>query len=272
LNYDSPLINNPESIPDVLYKYRDWEDSNHKKILTDCEIYFPSFDQFNDPFDGTIPVRYRPEDLKPENIFTKLFSLAKHEHPDLTEQQLHELCFKNQREGYITDESRMVTINEFFHRKMNKEFGIFSLADNCSNHLMWSHYSNSHKGICIGFNVNELKSLIGGGCGIFSMYYKNELPYFDLYEDDMKYLKKLLCSKSSVWTYEQEYRIIRFGFARKILKITPKAISEVIFGLMMDHKTKMEILELIKNNFPDTKVFEAKRNTNLFAIDIEQIY
>jgi len=120
--------------------------------------------------------------------------------------------------------------------------------------------------------VNELRGLIADGWGIFSMYYENELPYFELYEDDMLYMKKLLCTKTSVWEYEQEYRIIRFGFARKVLKITPKIVSQVIYGLMMEHETKLEVLNLIKNNFPDTKVFEARRNKDLFKLDIYQVY
>ena len=34
--------------------------------------------------------------------------------------------------------------------------GFFSLSNNYDNYLMWSHYANNHKGICIGFNFMSI--------------------------------------------------------------------------------------------------------------------
>jgi len=272
MSYNDTVINDPSSIPDVLYKYRDWENDHHKRILTEFELYFPSVDQFNDPFDGSIPIRYRKGDLTPSNVFQKLYKTAKENFPDLTEMEIHEKCFESQNIGYIIDENHMEKVYKEYQIKKIKKIGIFSLTNSCNNHLMWSHYSNSHKGFCIGFKIPELKNLIGKDWGIFSLYYEKELPYIELNEDYMVFTKKLLCTKSDVWEYELEYRIIRYDFTRKILKITPEAVSEVIFGVMMEYDTKMEILELIKSNFPETKVFEAKRNKDFFKLDIGLIY
>ena len=45
-------------IPEILYKYRDWRNKYHRNIITKQEIYFPKPSEFNDPFDGNIPVRW----------------------------------------------------------------------------------------------------------------------------------------------------------------------------------------------------------------------
>jgi hypothetical protein len=42
----------------VLYKYRNWTDENHKKMLKENELFFASPRSFNDPFDCKIPVNF----------------------------------------------------------------------------------------------------------------------------------------------------------------------------------------------------------------------
>jgi hypothetical protein len=41
--------------PSVLYKYRDWNDANHRKSL-EGKLFFSSRLLFNDPFDGRVPI------------------------------------------------------------------------------------------------------------------------------------------------------------------------------------------------------------------------
>lgn len=271
MKYDDPIVNDPESIPKILYKYRDWENEFHKSALINTEIYFASFDQFNDPYDGNISLRYHKEDITEENVFKKLYTLAKIVHPDWSEKQIHDYCFKIQKRRFFEDENHIRQVNESYYKKRCEDTGIFSLAMEPDNYLMWSHYGNSHKGFCIGYEIAELKNIITDDFGIFSMYYENELPFFDLFEDDMKFTKKTLCSKSEVWKYEREYRIIRFGYSRKTLNISPEVIAEIIFGVKMEHYTKMQILELIREKYQHARVFEAKLNEDFFKLDIDKI-
>ncbi|PRY16233.1 hypothetical protein CLV24_10177 [Pontibacter ummariensis] len=45
-------------VPKTLFKYRDWSNENHRRLISNQEIYFPKPSDFNDPFDGNIPVRW----------------------------------------------------------------------------------------------------------------------------------------------------------------------------------------------------------------------
>ena len=47
-----------EPIPPILYKYRDWTNKFHRNLITHQEIYLPKPSEFNDPFDGNIPIRW----------------------------------------------------------------------------------------------------------------------------------------------------------------------------------------------------------------------
>ncbi|MBL0525135.1 DUF2971 domain-containing protein [Aeromonas dhakensis] len=39
------------------------------------------------------------------------------------------------------------------------ELGVVSFSETSRNLLMWAHYANEHKGMCIGFDPNVLNSL-----------------------------------------------------------------------------------------------------------------
>ncbi|WP_172491201.1 MULTISPECIES: DUF2971 domain-containing protein [Serratia] len=40
-----------------------------------------------------------------------------------------------------------------------KTLGVFSASKNARNALFWSHYGNSHKGICLGFDTQRTTSV-----------------------------------------------------------------------------------------------------------------
>jgi hypothetical protein len=44
-------------LPRILYKYRDWTNLTHQKIIIRHEVYFARPSEFNGPFDGNIPIR-----------------------------------------------------------------------------------------------------------------------------------------------------------------------------------------------------------------------
>jgi Protein of unknown function (DUF2971) len=135
---------------------------------------------------------------------------------------------------------------------------------------MWSHYANCHKGICIGFDTHIIFELIAGG--IEPVTYQKELPSFSLFEPPMSFSHKLLSTKSDVWEYEKEFRIIKSKYARKTIKLPPEAIVNLIFGCQMDISPKLHILEFVKTNLKSCEVFDTSLNKENFKVDIMRIY
>ena len=82
--------------------------------------------------------------------------------------------------------------------------------DSPENILMWSHYGDSHKGICIKYKVDC-------GLGIYPINYSNEYPKveIDVFVDFMfgneqkliEYYQKQVATKSIDWQYENEWRL-----------------------------------------------------------------
>lgn len=105
---------------------------------------------------------------------------------------------------------------------INKTFAISCFSETSDNVLMWSHYSNKHTGFCVEYDFSRCKDL-DALIRLFPVQYTNERPSIptDLFDlSDLKNIKvkmgnkvipdlmMLLLTKSRVWEYENEWRII----------------------------------------------------------------
>ncbi|MBL0543901.1 DUF2971 domain-containing protein [Aeromonas jandaei] len=134
-----------------------------------------------------------------------------------------------------------------FFSTLTTMHGIVSLSETHRNLLMWSHYANSHRGICIGYKSNFLSSLPRpekendegkyspikvnyDSCRFDIEKYLNEKPFF------REMAIESLSKKSDDWIYEKEHRcIIPFSWADKvILKDSPSSLSPEITKWVMD--------------------------------------
>ena len=64
-------------VPPVIYKYRDWENNLHKKILTENLIWFASPKSLNDPFDIRAPYRFNFDEVNHPLFYETLRKYAK---------------------------------------------------------------------------------------------------------------------------------------------------------------------------------------------------
>ena len=256
-------------VPGVLYKYRDWDNVNHKRLLQNRELYFSSIDQFNDPFDGTITYRYNPKELTEENIFLKYYEITKREYPDWKDDKIHEHCYSYQQKGYFHDEKYLQDFETDTLKQINRDFGIVCLCKERDNFLLWSHYSNSHKGFCIGFD----KTLLFEDtlAGFSHMQYEEELPALNLFDNVFEAFKKLIGTKSKTWKYEYEYRLTRIHYSRRRVTLRKETIVEIIFGCKMEQSEKFKILNFVAQEYPHARVYEMKLSKTKFETEIMQI-
>lgn len=69
--------------------------------------------------------------------------------------------------------------------------------------LFWSHYTNSHKGFCVGFNANVMPISYA-----FKVRYQDQYPEIKYPEPIPEKRFEPALIKSKDWEYEQEYRTI----------------------------------------------------------------
>jgi hypothetical protein len=84
------------------------------------------------------------------------------------------------------------------HKKeMTKHFGMICFCKQWRNPLLWSHYADKHRGICLGFDVDNR--------GLRAVTYVEERPDLKL-PPTKGSADELLFTKYRDWHYEEEWR------------------------------------------------------------------
>lgn len=269
----------PEDYPDIIYKYRNWKDDNHKDILRKNILYMPPPIYFNDPFDCRIPTNYKLLNSTEKIEKYVLAFINKHQEFLLRkgvnlDEEFIRMCkdFSKNIDDIQTDHERILFGNQ------DKHYGVLSLSKRWNSILMWSHYADNHLGFCVGFWEDKLREsgLFGKG-GPVHYNPENEYPTIDPLEDENIMVTgfKQTHTKAFDWEYEQEYRLTKLFFPnvpsnedRKI-PIKDDLFAEIVIGLTTTENSKKEILEIAKSK--SIKVYQTKKVSMKFEIFREQI-
>ena len=129
------------------------------------------------------------------------------------------------------------------------------------NQLMWSHYANSYAGICIEYDFNQIKDVIGF---IYPVEYTTERPTLSLQdlgvagfnlgseasvrscEPNMGAILSYLLAKNVCWNYEKEWRIINVGEENTPLFIDLPFVKSITFGMNKDPICKQLLWDVCK--------------------------
>ena len=254
-----------DRMPSTLYKYRSWSDKFHKRLLTDNELYFASADQFNDPFDAALPYQYKEEDMTDDNIFLKLIEIEKKASPHKSDMQIHEIAYKRQSSGIFKSGRYWEEFYPELKEIVNRTFGICSLSTEKDNILMWSHYSDCHKGFTVGLDTAIVFHTAKGQ--LMEVIYNMEFPKVGLFDSGVSDVIRLLYTKSPVWQYEGEYRLT-IDRPRTTVMLPTSAFKEVVLGCKMPDREKNEVTRLVKDKFKNTKLYEAIISLREFKLDL----
>jgi hypothetical protein len=144
-----------------------------------------------------------------------------------------------------------------------KQMGVLSFSEINNNILMWSHYSKSHAGFCIEFERTDANEL-GKWERCSPVIYDKNLPVCKPIELEKKEtVTKVLITKSELWAYEKEWRII----AKKGNQLYPLPgnITGIIFGYKMPVEKRREIAAILGST---VKYMEATKSLTKFEVDI----
>lgn len=118
--------------------------------------------------------------------------------------------------------------------------GIASLSETWNNELMWAHYADSFRGICISYSVSRLLSGLPRSCALSRVAYGDRPYYLNL--PAMRQQDKaraILSTKNLKWSYEREWRLFatRSGKAR----YRNDAVSSVYLGARMTEADQLMV-------------------------------
>ena len=143
--------------------------------------------------------------------------------------------------------------------------------------LMWSHYAQNHTGFCIEYDFAEN-----------NMFYKRLYPVkyttdryaiskADMSHSNTRWIYKTICSKSDVWSYEKEWRIVTANFEKMGLKnLEGKYVFDLktnikafYLGAKIAENFKEEIIKFGKNN--NIHVYQMILSPNSYELNAQRI-
>jgi hypothetical protein len=161
--------------------------------------------------------------------------------------------------------------------RINDEYRVYCLTPDDQNMLMWSHYSGDHKGICLQFNVRSDPFL--GACQVS---YQRELPLSTLPEHEVDAMTNALLTKSEIWSYEREFRVIaknpeyqspRVPTAHDgFVQMSNDALERIIVGCACPDDCVDAIVEAVRRHRPRVSVRRATRRTDIYGLAFSDIY
>ena len=257
----------------MLYKYAKW-DKYTQENLRNSQLRFNTPEQFNDPFDSY--PRFSMDNGEREKWFDLSSITAEHRvvMDQMSDDELNDLARIRDR-----------------HPLDNSKHGITCFTKKNDNILMWSHYADSHRGICMGFDWGENDTVVAfldgkrnrgnfsflekGGCFPISYCTADHRPVFSFC--DSSHFGETMENKFDMWSYEEEFRFrvvsARQGVLPTQLYNKPRLLKEIIICANMPLQHFVQCCHLLEElpNRNEIKIFVAMLSNHAYKLEIRQL-
>ncbi|WP_397382896.1 DUF2971 domain-containing protein [Prosthecobacter sp.] len=160
-------------------------------------------------------------------------------------------------------------------------FSDTSQIDPTNEILLWSHYANSHRGVRLGFEINDRDAR---SYKLENVVYDSKRITIELAGDPDKNAKLLLKAymrKSEAWSYEKELRLflrldrceskIVAGKSLYFFRYPQAWISSVDFGAECPSNIKEPIIDFVRSSQRPIKLRQASYHESEFALVYDEI-
>ena len=262
-----------EDIPNHFYKYRSLDKASKAytlDILLNNRLYWPSPLSFNDPFDCMPCYVNEGSRLKREASFRRLIN-----------EKLSHLP-KSERKSFLAQSLRVSpqdfqTLMHDGQRHTMSETGVCCLSTNPDNILMWTHYADAHKGLCLRFTPisksgKDFDSRLAHFEFAYPVKYSKNRPVINVlekYGDD--HLELALLTKADFWAYEAEWRMIGYREGPGLYEFPAICLDAIIFGARTSSDDHQEILALAKSRQYPVKIYKTEFDASQFRMHIIEL-
>jgi hypothetical protein len=258
-----------------LYRYQPCIDfARIEAVIANRQLYFSSPASFNDPWD--CKVFYDNSKLHESETLErhlKFYGDLCRNAGDSEELINQKLGFYRTNVGLFS--SSLEEISSLMCEQVEKDYRVYCLSEVSNSELMWSHYSDFHRGLCFEFNAEN--SLFSSA---YKINYTAVFPSVELPDNSIEATLKPFLNKSISWSYEKEWRFIAkettadidFGMliTRHNQLIRPiGSLSSVIMGCRFSAENQERLRALLQKVDERVSLKKATRTDNRYELIIE---
>jgi hypothetical protein len=273
----------PEYAPARKRLFRFWDARsayfklNLERLLRNDELFLSSRKSFNDPFDVNPIIKsdWTASGIRahlaniienpgsaatPHTVLKTFFGGVTHS-PQLSLQKIRDL--KNSFPGYMA--------------ALFDKLGICCFTEEMQNPIFWAHYAGSYSGVCAEFAATgdddhlfrhvmkvhytaHRPSILASQTGALgTVYGKNE---------DWTHIAQYgVCTKSSDWSVEREWRWWLADAAQQFRSLPLGALKRILIGPKASDDTRSFILGLGKSSGGRVGIFETRLSSGDFRVE-----
>ncbi len=275
--------------PRRFYKYRAFNSRTLSMLVSD-QLYFADPISFNDPLDTRPTLEVDVDESTLKEILSKLNERR-------TRAEMRAAAKKLQAKGPRTqdriarlssDQARCLVQNieyDATHPEADPEYakralrtgiedelirrydsGIVSLSERDDCPLLWSHYGDQHRGICIGYSVREQEPRKPAKVEYRGNRLIQASEVASMLQGDESALKRVnaavLLRKGEGWRYEREWRLM----GNRGIQDSSLELEEIIFGCRFEGMLELALLKTFEDRERPVKFHRMRKEHGTFDL------
>ncbi|MBB4402923.1 MULTISPECIES: DUF2971 domain-containing protein [Rhizobium/Agrobacterium group] len=286
--------------PERIYKYRSFSNRTIEMLVEDT-LFYADPSTFNDPLDTRPMLKADVEvDVLQSMLRTFVERRTKAEMEAAAEtiryrgpktlehilklgrtqadKVLQDIAYNAGDPAYEVDDPETFLLRSYSERELLRQYdkGVVSMSERWDSPLMWSHYGDQHRGICIGYSipdnaVRDVRKVQYGGGRIVAASLVASMLQGDVAAqqqvDDL-----VLLRKAEDWGYECEWRLI----GNRGSQDSPLELEDITFGIRCDMAVKFAIVQALMGRQRPPSFFEMHVDDGTFnlrrrELDIDEL-
>lgn len=279
-----------DKLPSRLYKYRAFSNLTLEILVADT-LFFADPSSFNDPLD-TKPTL--DADVGAEQLQIMLSRLVEQRTKDemsaaartikyrgpktvdhiarhsrrVAEQLAERIRYEATNPDYEIADPERFLFGQYLEAELLRRYssGVVSLAERVTCPLMWSHYGDQHRGLCIGYSAPadvqaDLHRIRYGGSRLVAASAVGKMLDGDMAARGAVDSAVLL-RKAIDWGYEKEWRLI----GPRGLQDSPLEMEEVVFGMRCTAAVKYAVVKALRDRHRKVRFSEIREQQGRFTL------
>ena len=277
--------------PKRLYKYRSFSDLTLGMLVEDT-IFYADPTKFNDPLDtkptldtdiANAALEATLTQLIEERTRAELSAAARtirysgprtldhiaRQSRKAAERLLADIRYDATDPDYAVDDPEQFLLGHYVEEELLRRYdrGVFSLAERANCPLMWSHYGDQHRGICLGYSVpddaaDDLHKIKYGGSRLVQASQVSTMLGGD--EDARRRVDEaVLLKKARPWAYEREWRLL----GSRGVHDSPLELEEVVFGMRCSSAVMYTVVQALTGRDRPVRFYEIRGQHGGFLLD-----
>jgi hypothetical protein len=277
--------------PKRLYKYRGFSAQTLAMIVEDT-IFFADPTTFNDPLDTKPTLDTNIPSAALEGILAQLIeertsaelsAAAKtiryrgpktlehivRQSRKAAERTLADITYNATDPDYEVEDPKQFLLGHYIQEELLRRYdrGVFSLAERANCPLMWSHYGDQHRGICLGYSVPDdaaadIHKMKYGGSRLVQASDVSAMLGGDP-AAHRRVDEAVLLKKARPWAYEREWRLL----GPRGEHDSPLELEEVVFGMRCSSSMMFAVIQSLAGRDRPVRFYEIRGQHGRFLLD-----